>query len=262
MGKTPEYIARHLRAVLRNGASAPHTAEVENFFQHEITSRGWYTHEVRRLARRFTKVLKNEAGLDFLVAVADQLYRGDVLEEKVLAVFLLESSVKEFQTAQFKLLEQWLERASTWADHDALVYYLIGPMVAALPGRASHALRWTRSKRVWHRRAAAVALIRGARVGMFDREIREVTGQLLQDKEDIVRKGLGWLLREYAKFNREKAMPLLRSISGDAPRLVLRTACETLPPELRQSLLKSKHGRPQKAGHRPGCPEIAGSPVQ
>ena len=118
--KPVKYIADHLRQVLINGASAPHTAEVQRFFKDEVKSRGWYTGEIRKLARRFEKVIKNEAGLDYLVAVADNLFRGDVLEEKVLAVFLLETATAEMKRKDFLRLERWLDRVSTWADHDGL----------------------------------------------------------------------------------------------------------------------------------------------
>ena len=45
----------------------------------------------------------------------------------------------------------------------------------------------------------------------------------------MVQKGLGWLLRETAKFDAKRTVPYLMKIRGRAPRLVLRTACETLP---------------------------------
>lgn len=229
MPKDPTYIANHLRQVLINGASAPHTEEVQRFFKDEIQSRGWYTNELRKLARRFTKVIKGDAGLEYLVKIADELFQGDVLEEKVLAVQLLETSVGECTEAHFALFESWLDRVSTWADHDALASYLIGPMVAAKPKRAVTVLAWSQSTSRWHRRASAVSLIRGARSQKFEKEITKVTRTLLQDKDDMVQKGLGWLLREAAKYNPDFTVPLLMKIREDSPRLVLRTACETLP---------------------------------
>jgi 3-methyladenine DNA glycosylase AlkD len=72
---------------------------------------------------------------------------------------------------------------------------------------------------------------------MFARETKAVTATLLNDADLMVQKGLGWLLREQAKYDREHALPQLRSIRKKAPRLVLRTACETLPPELRSEIL-------------------------
>ncbi len=239
MAKPAKYIADHLRQVLLDGAAAPHTAEVEHFFKHEISSRGWYTGELRRLARRFSKVIKRDAGLAYLVSVADDLFHGDVLEEKVLAVLLLENCTAQLTAADFRLFEAWLDRISTWADHDALCHYLIGPMMVSAPRRSARALAWARSPQRWHRRAAAVSLIQGTREKMFKAEITRVCRRLLRDDDLMVQKGLGWLLRESAKYNPGFTIPLLRSIRGRAPRLVLRTACETVAPKIRKKILKT-----------------------
>jgi hypothetical protein len=40
MKKSHAYIAAHIRRVLLNGASAPHTEEVQRFFKEEIKWRG------------------------------------------------------------------------------------------------------------------------------------------------------------------------------------------------------------------------------
>jgi 3-methyladenine DNA glycosylase AlkD len=53
----------------------------------------------------------------------------------------------------------------------------------------------------------------------------------------MVQKGLGWLLRETAKFDAKRTVPYLMSIRGRSPRLVLRTACETLPADLKRRVL-------------------------
>jgi 3-methyladenine DNA glycosylase AlkD len=237
MAKPVGYIADHLRRVLVNGGSAPHTAEVQAFFKDEIQSRGWYTRELRKLSRRFTRVIRGEEGLDYLIAVADNLFHGDVLEEKILAVLLLEPCVNDLTATHFKLFDQWLDRVSTWADHDALVQSLIGPMIVANPRRLRRLPIWSRSRNRWRRRAAAVALLRGTNQGLFWDEVQKITHTLLEDEDDMVRKGLGWLLRETARYDAAGTMPLLMSIRERAPRLVLRTACERLSAEDRMRVL-------------------------
>lgn len=243
MPKPATYIADHLRTVLKNGGSAPHTEEVQRFFKQEVQSRGWYTAELRKVARRFTKVLKADAGLDYLVKVADLLFAGDVLEEKILAVLLLESDTDEFKDREFRLFERWLNRVSSWADHDSLVHYLIGPMIVGNETRQQRALGWTKSRHRWHRRAGAVAFIRIARARQSFRMIREVTERLLLDEDDMVQKGLGWLLREAAKADAATTIPYLLRIRERASRLVLRTACETLNARDKARVL----GRPASA---------------
>jgi 3-methyladenine DNA glycosylase AlkD len=237
MPKTPSYIANHIRRVLLDGASAPHTEEVQRFFKDEVKSRGWYTGELRKLALRFRRTIVAENGMPFLLQVADQLFRGQVLEEKVVAVTMLQGIVGDFGKPEFKLFESWLDRVSTWADHDALVHYLIGELIAKDDSLLSRPLRWARSKNRWYQRAAAVSLIHSTRQHKNFDDIQGVTEILLPSKDDMVQKGLGWLLREAAKFNPQQTVAYLMTIRERAPRLVLRTACETLPEATKDKVL-------------------------
>jgi len=234
---TSSAIADHIRRLLKDGGSAPHSEDVQWFFKEEIKSRGWYTAELRRVAVRVRRTLLKEKGLPFLLEVANKLFTGRVLEERVFAVLLLETLTDRFGDAEFRLFESWLSRVSSWADHDGLVYYLISPMVAAKPVRSRAVFRWAKSPNRWHRRAASVALIRGARQRMFFKEIQRLTALLLSDEDDMVQKGLGWLLRETAKFDPRRTAPYLETIAKKSPRLVLRTACETLPARTRKTIL-------------------------
>ncbi|MGA9544463.1 MAG: DNA alkylation repair protein [Candidatus Sulfotelmatobacter sp.] len=236
---TPAAVATQLRRVLNNGGSAEHAAGVQWFFKDEIESHGWYTADLRRAAVGFRREVRKEHGLDFLIEVADQLFSGSVLEEKIAAVFLLEKLDGEFGDGEFKLFETWLDRISSWSDHDALVHDLIAPMIASKPARAKAVFRWAKSRNRWHRRAACVALIRGSRAKLFFPEITKLSDFLLADEDDMVQKGLGWLLRETAKFDAKRTVRYLMKIRGRAPRLVLRTACETLPPAVRKRVLTS-----------------------
>jgi 3-methyladenine DNA glycosylase AlkD len=237
---SPETIAAEIRHLLRKGGSADHAAGVQWFFKDEIKSHGWYTAKLRSEAVRFRRSIRKEFGLDFLLQVADELFSGWVLEEKVFAVFLLEKLTDEFGDADFRLFESWLPRISSWADHDGLVHYLIAPMVATKPERTARVFRWAKSRDRWHRRAACVALIKGTRRKMFFPEIKRLSDLLLSDPDDMVQKGLGWLLRETAKADAKRTVPYLMSIRERAPRLVLRTACETLPATTRKRIL-TKH---------------------
>jgi 3-methyladenine DNA glycosylase AlkD len=234
---SPETIAAEIRLLLRNGGSAEHADGVQWFFKDEIKSHGWYTAKLRSVAVRFRRRIRKEFGLDFLLRVADKLFAGRVLEEKIFAVFLLEKMTEEFGNAEFRLFESWLPRISSWADHDGLVHYLIAPMVTAKADRIRRVFCWATSPDRWHRRAACVALIQGTRQKIFFSEIKRLSDLLLSDEDDMVQKGLGWLLRETAKADAKRTVPYLMSIRKQAPRLVLRTACETLPPGIRNKIL-------------------------
>ena len=240
---TPRYIADHIRRVLKDGGSAPHSEEVQWFFKEEVKSRGWYTAELRKVAVRFRRTILREQGMPFLVAVADDLFTGRVLEEKVFAVFLLEKQTYLLGDREFRLFTSWLDRVTSWADHDGLTHYLLAPMMSADPSRSREVFRWAKSRNRWRRRAACVALIRGAREKKFFVETTRLARLLLNDQDDMVQKGLGWLLRETAKYDPKRTVPYLMTIRDRAPRLVMRTACETLKPELRTRVLEQPQRR-------------------
>jgi 3-methyladenine DNA glycosylase AlkD len=246
--KTPAYIAKHIRTVIKDGGSAPHTVEVQRFFKHEVQSRGWYTHELRKVARRFRRTIVAENGMPFLLQVADQLFRGEMLGEKNFAVMLLQDSVGEFSKPEFKIFEGWLDRVTTWADHDGVVHYLIGPMIAADAALLSRPPRWARARNRWHQRAAAVSLIHSTRQHKNFGDIQRITEMLLTSDDDMVQKGLGWLLREAAKANPKQTVEYLMTIRERTPRLVLRTACETLPAATRERVLARRQAKVKPSG--------------
>jgi 3-methyladenine DNA glycosylase AlkD len=234
---TPAKVAEEIRRALKDGGSPEHAAGVQWFFKDEIKSHGWYTAALRRAVRRCRKDILREHDFNFLTVIADELFTGSVLEEKIAGVFLLEGLTDHCGDREFRLFESWLPRISSWADHDGLVHSLISPMVAAKPAHCKSVFRWAKSSNRWHRRAACVALIRGARAKQFFPEITKLADSLLNDEDDMVQKGLGWLLRETAKADARRTVPYLMQIRSLAPRRVLRTACETLPPATRRRVL-------------------------
>jgi 3-methyladenine DNA glycosylase AlkD len=234
---SPGAVANEIRRALKAGGSPERASSVRRFFKEDVHSRGWRTAELRRAALGWRREILQRSDLNFLFQVADRLFTGEINEEKTVAVFLLENITDKFGDKEFRLLESWLPRISNWSDHDGLVHYLIAPMMVAKPARARRVFRWAISQNRWFRRAACVALIQGARRRMFFSETIRLSGTLLSDKDDMVKKGLGWLLRETAKADAFRTVPHLMSIRNSAPRLVLRTACETLPRATRKAIL-------------------------
>jgi 3-methyladenine DNA glycosylase AlkD len=236
-GATAAAIAVQIRSLLRDGGSNEHAAGVQWFFKEEVKSHGWYTANLRKSATHSRRKIRDEFGLKVLVQVADRLFAGKILEEKIYAVFLLEKLALDFADAEFALFESWLSRISSWADHDALVHYLIAPMITDKPSRTRAVFRWARSADRWHRRAACVGLIQATRKRAVFPEVVRMSDLLLRDEDDMVQKGLGWLLRETAKADPKRTVPYLMRIRERAPRLVLRTACETLPAGAQKRIL-------------------------
>ena len=224
-------ICRHLKA----RGSAEHAAGVQWFFKEQVRSHGWYAADLRRYARALHRDLAGDPAR--LLEVAESLFARPVLEEKATAVCMLQPSLYRFGNSEFSRFDRWLDAVVSWADHDALAMYLLGPLIAAEPSRVRRPATWATSPNRWRRRAAAVSLIHGIRRGAFAREATAITMQLLFDRDDMVQKGLGWLLREWAKHCPADAVPVLLQIRDRASRLVLRTGCEKLGPADRRRIL-------------------------
>lgn len=234
---TPSKIAAEIRAILKSRGSPEHAKGVQWFFKEDVKSHGWYTAALRAFARQRRREILKEHDLEFLVQVADRLFAGRVLEEKIFAVLLLENLTSKLDQRHFLLFESWLDRVSSWADHDGLVHYLIAPMIAADQKRLPRVFRWAKSADRWHRRAACVSLIQGRQQCEYFTYTRRLANSLLTDQDDMVQKGLGWLLRVSAKVDPEHTVPYLLTIRSRAQRLVLRTACETLSPAQKKLVL-------------------------
>ena len=224
-----------IRKHLRTHGSEEHAAGVQWFFKETIRSHGWYTDDLRRYASVVHKTVAADPAC--ALAVADALFHSAVLEEKILAVFLAQPMMLRVGAREFTRFDRWLDQVASWADHDALAMFVLGPLFIADTSRVRRVFAWARSRNRWRRRASAVTLIHGVRKGLFKTEAAAIADRLVGDTDDMVQKGLGWLLREWCKHHPADAIPVVMKIRPDAYRLVLRTACETLTPAQRRRIL-------------------------
>ena len=63
---------------------------------------------------------------------------------------------------------------------------------------------------------------------------------LLKDKEDLIHKAVGWMLREAGKKDLKKTEAFLKPRYKKMPRTMLRYAIEKYPESRRQRYLKGK----------------------
>jgi 3-methyladenine DNA glycosylase AlkD len=150
-------------------------------------------------------------------------------EDGALVCYLYRRFAKQCGAREFALFTRWLDRyVHNWAHTDGLSLWLFGASIANDPSLIDKLDSWTRSKNRWKRRAAAVALVYSAKRGEHTRAILRIAAPLLEDKDDMVQKGVGWLLKETYPKKPAEVVRFLLPNRRKTTRLVLRYAAEKM----------------------------------
>jgi 3-methyladenine DNA glycosylase AlkD len=99
--------------------------------------------------------------------------------------------------------------------------------------------RLARSGSIWERRIAILATAHFIRRGRFDATLR-IAVTLLRDREDLIHKAAGWMLREVGKRDLQREEEFLAAHCREMPRTMLRYAIERFPEEKRRRYLKGE----------------------
>ena len=93
-----------------------------------------------------------------------------------------------------------------------------------------------KSKILWERRIAVLATFYFIKSYQYEDSFK-IAEILLGDKEDLIHKAVGWMLREIGKRDTDIAENFLRTHCRTMPRTMLRYAIEKFPPEKRKNYL-------------------------
>jgi 3-methyladenine DNA glycosylase AlkD len=148
---------------------------------------------------------------------------------------------KEYEIKHLAVFRKWLdEYVDDWIDCDDHCIHVIGEFFLKYPETANEVLRWTTSANCWVRRGAAVSLVLPVRRGENIALLLQVADLLLNDEEDLVRKGYGWLLKVASIRYPEEVFSYVMDRREKMPTLALRYAIEKLPKQLQRQAMDKK----------------------
>ena len=238
MSKNPSEIVSHVRKLLKKNADEKTRSAAQNFSKEKITVHGVKTPSIRKIANEtFGQVagLKKKEFYD----LCEELLASGYLEEAVVAFLWTEKTSKDFAKSDFKVLERWLKAYVTnWAACDTLCNHSIGDFLFKYPEYVEKLKGWTKSKNRWVRRGAAATLVLPARKGLFLPEIFEIATSLIEDKDDLVQKASGWMLKEASKKHQTEIFEFVVKNKDIMPRTTLRYAIEKMPDDLKKEAMK------------------------
>jgi 3-methyladenine DNA glycosylase AlkD len=145
---------------------------------------------------------------------------------------------KEFKPHHFAILERWLNHyIRDWADCDFISTKVIGEYFLTYPDDMGKTLLWAKSPDRWLRRSAAVSLILPAKRRGHLAIVFALARILLQDTDDLVQKGYGWLLKAAADNHQAEVFKFVMAHKSKMPRTALRYAIEKMPVHLKEEAM-------------------------
>ena len=230
-------LAERIVAEIRDASDPEKEAQLRRYFREPIETQGLTSQQSKDIASKYYPEVKGD--LEAAMSLTEELMSRRNLSYSSVALRVLERFSRQLEPSHFPVFDDWVEYLTNWATTDHLCTKIIVEAVKKDPGLVERLLEWTGSDNRWRRRAAAVSLVPLARRGEMLGDVFRVADRLMTDGDDMVQKGVGWMLKEASKRHPEEVRTYLLRWREESPALILRYASEKLPKGMR--VLKTKH---------------------
>jgi len=229
-------------AEIREELQASADEKVENsshrFFKEAVTGYGVKTGTVRKIAEKHWSEVKLFSKKE-IFALCEELFRSDYLEDACVVAVWLPNLVEQLVPSDLAVFKVWIERyVNNWAKCDSFCNHTVGGLIEKHPESIGEVKSWAKSDNRWLKRAAAVSLIIPAKKGFFLKAVFEISDMLLNDDDDMVQKGYGWLLKEASRKHQKEVLDYVLKNRKTIPRTALRYAIELMPKELKKEAMR------------------------
>jgi 3-methyladenine DNA glycosylase AlkD len=226
-------IINKIREVLIKNADEKTRLSGERFFKEDVKLYGIKSADVSRISKEHYKNITDKSKSQ-IFSLCNELWKSGYMEESFVACNWAYNVRKQFEPDDFDIFEKWVSTyVGNWASCDTLCNHTVGTFVEMYPEYLSGLKKWAQSKNRWVKRASAVSLILPARRGKFLEDIFIIADILHSDKDDMVQKGYGWMLKAASEAHQKDVFNYVMRKKNTMPRTSLRYAIEKLPPELK-----------------------------
>jgi len=152
-----------------------------------------------------------ESEREFDLELAELWNEAEYREERYTALALLE---RYPQWVSLELLERLIVQGAWW-DYVDTIAHRVGDLLRRDPDVAQHMRAWSRDENLWKRRVSIICQL-GFKGGTDLALLYDCIEPNLDDREALVRKAIGWALRDYAWHDPHEVD---RYVRGHADRL-------------------------------------------
>ena len=226
-------IIENLRQELIKNANEKTRLSGERFFKEDVKLYGIKSADVSRISKEHYKNITDKSK-SHIFSLCNELWKSGYMEESFVACNWAYDVRKHYEPDDFDIFDKWVSTyVGNWASCDTLCNHTVGTFVEMYPEYLSGLKKWAQSKNRWVKRASAVSLILPARRGKFLEDIFIIADILHSDKDDMVQKGYGWMLKAASEAHQIDVFNYVMRKKTTMPRTSLRYAIEKLPPELK-----------------------------
>lgn len=233
-----EGIINDIRQSLKKSADEKTREASRRFFKEKIKTHGVKAAGVQKISKEFFKHIAKNPKPE-IIGFCENLWQSGYLEESLIACDWSYFIRKQYQPEDFQIFEKWISTyVNNWASCDTLCNHTLGTFIEMYPEYINKLKEFTGSENRWLRRAAAVTLIVPAKKGKFLKDILEIADSLLSDKDDLVQKGYGWMLKAASKTHQQEIFDYVVRNKTNMPRTALRYAVEKMPAEMKKRAME------------------------
>lgn len=227
-----------VRAELRKNIDEKTLKTSQNFFKEKIEFYGVSVPSVNKISREYFKFIEQKTKAE-IFELCERLWQSGYIEESFIACNWSYFIHEKYKPEDFRIFEKWVyEYVNNWASCDTLCNHTVGTFIEMYPDFLRKLKGFAKSDNRWVRRASSVTLIIPARKGKFLEEILEIADILLLDKDDLVQKGYGWMLKAASEANQQEIFDYVLKNKSIMPRTALRYAIEKMPNDLKSMAMK------------------------
>ena len=232
-------IINEIRNKLKENSDEKTLKSGHTFFKEKVKLYGVKTSVVSKIGGEFWKAVSEDEEKIGIFKLCDELWRSGYVEESFIACNWSYYLCKNYEKKDWQVFQKWLESyVSNWASCDTLCNHTIGSFLEMYPEYLDELKKWAKSENRWMRRASAVSLIIPAKKGLFLKDIFEISDILLLDKDDLVQKGYGWMLKAASQAHDKQVFEYVMKNKKTMPRTALRYAIEKMPKDLKEKAME------------------------
>lgn len=170
-----------------------------------------------------------------------KLLKSDIHEKRLIGLLILVERFKKSDKKGRKIIYNFylenLNRVNNWDLVDLSAYKIVGKFLLNKDKEILYDL--AKSDNLWKRRISVISTFEFIKNNKFD-ETLYISKILLNDKNDLIHKAVGWMLREVGKKNEVILENFLKKHYKKMPRTMLRYSIEKFKETKRKKYLRGE----------------------